>query len=165
MIKIILILNPNYSIVPATGKKMNSIAAETRTVGWDSSGRRWSEETAVPRENVPHGREMGWKPELSNAVGSGQCWGGAEGRCQCGYWGVGDSTGVLLGQESPHSCWHSPLVPCSPALTGSVAVPARALSPSKSLSKFPTPAVLPQCQADIRSPLAPLHLQVQLTSE
>lgn len=54
---------------------MNAIAAETRTRGQDGSGGRWSEETAVPREKVPHGREMGWKPELPSAVGSGQCLG------------------------------------------------------------------------------------------
>lgn len=73
---------------------MNCIAAETRTVRWESSGGRWSEETAVPRENVPHGREIGWKPELSNAVGSGQCWGGVQRvGVNVGYQGMGIGVG------------------------------------------------------------------------
>lgn len=74
VIKKILTLNLKYSIVPAPAMEMNNIAAETRTVGQESSGGRWSEETAVPRENDPHGREMGWREELPKAVGSGQFW-------------------------------------------------------------------------------------------
>lgn len=90
MTKIILTLNLKCSSVRATGKKRNSIAAGTRTVGWQSSGGSWSEETAVPTENVPHGKQMGWKAELPDAVGSGQCWGGVQrGGVNVGHQGVG----------------------------------------------------------------------------
>lgn len=139
VIKKILLLNLKYSIVPAPAMEMNNIAAETRTVGQESSGGRWSEKLlCLERMILTEERWGGEKscPRLWGQVSSGRC---TEGGCQCGLLGSGYRC-WWSAQGSPHTWWHSPLVPCSPALSRSVAVPARALSSSKSLSKFPTSA-------------------------
>lgn len=110
---------------------------EVKRQGGGGEGQLWEKTAgggcAVPRGKVPHGREMGWKTaDQRCGVGSVQRAAVDVGTRE---WvqALGGVGVVRAGVPILHSLAQTP-VPCGPALGGSVAVPARGLSPSTPLS-------------------------------